>query len=186
MSNDPCAVPSSHRHAALKTRSGSRALGGFSLIEVMIAAALLGLIGAGVLTSITFAQQEAARTRARTYASSDAQTVIDRMLVLSGVARAAGAAGGDTTTVLCNLFKAAGGPMDVSGGGTLTVNSCLTTPGPSLTATNIPLTRSSLRRTVSVVPETLGIKPGLRITVRVSGGQLPPPGFIQIESHVTR
>jgi prepilin-type N-terminal cleavage/methylation domain-containing protein len=164
--------------------SKQQAARGFSLVEVMIAAALLGLIGAGSLSAIQFAQAESGRTRARTVASSDAQTTIDRILNISVAAtNAAGLVATQTEadTMLCSLLTASGGPLETTGGGTLSVSSC-----PTLTVTGVPVSNTSLKREVSIVPITLGTSTGLEVKVRVSGGQLPSPGFVEIVSQIRK
>jgi len=160
----------------------SRARRGFSLIEVMIAGALLGLIGTGSLTAIQMAAQQAAQTRARTFAALESQTVIDRVMALDQLVSTAGALIANDTemgTVFCSLLTAPDGPLDKLGG--TTVGVC-----PELVVQNMKIPGSTLKRDVKIDAEPLGAVSGYIITVRVTGGQLPAPGYVETTTMVRR
>ena len=152
---------------------------GFSLIEVMIAAAILALIGSAVLSTMSFSANAIIKTRMRTFASDDASTQLDRMLIMSGVATNARA----TDANRCSLFTAAGGPMDSTTGGTVT-GACPTTVGTSLAVSGIRIAGTTLKRKVTLTSALIGTRSGFLISVEVSGPQLPTP--IVISSQIRK
>lgn len=148
----------------------------------MIAAAILGLIGVGVLSSIQFAAAESARTRARTFAASEAQTVIDRVIALATIVANAGSLAettADQEALFCGLLTGPYGPIDRTAG--TPVGAC-----PDLVVQNMNIPGSTLKRTVEIDSQPLGAVAGYVIKVRVSGGQLPAPGYVEISTHIRR
>jgi hypothetical protein len=123
----------------------------------MIAAALLALIGASLLSTMAFSSRSASTTRARSVASGEANRVIDQLVILMQIASA------KSTDVnrFCDLVKASGGPMEGATG------TC-----PDLTVTNKAIVNSSLKADIAIASTTIGSKNGLTASVTVSGGQL--------------
>lgn len=134
---------------------------GFSMIEVMISSAIVGLIGAGAMTVAVQAGREAGHERSRTVAIADAQSTVDRIYNAAGVVAAYGGA-----TRLCQFLSSSGAPMDVTGGGTLS-GTC-----PNRTATNMPVAGTVLRRTVAMSSITFGSGTATQVVVTISGGRL--------------
>jgi hypothetical protein len=148
----------------------------------MIAGAILGLIGVGSLTAIQTAAQQAAQTRARTFASVEAQTVIDRVVALSQVVATAGtlvSTDAEAGALFCSLLTAPNGPLDKLGG--IAEGTC-----PELVVHDMKIPGSTLKRTVRIDAEPLGVVTGYIITVRVSGGQLPAPGYVETTTVIRR
>lgn len=148
----------------------------FSLIETMVAGAILGLISTAVLSTMWFAAAEVARTRVRAVAAADAQAQLDRIVIMTTVVR------GDDA-VRCALLQVAGAPMDTTTGGTLS-GTCPLVTGDTLVVTGIPIPSSTLKRSVTLAAANLGNAPGLLMTITVDGDQLPAP--ITISTHVKR
>lgn len=130
---------------------------GFSLVEVTVAAAVLGLIGAAVVQTLGFVARSNNDSRVRTTAAVEAKATLDRIALIRAGARSVGA---DATQV-CALLEAAGGPMDATTGGRAS-GTC-----PYRTVANIPTGVPGLRRTVAVAEEPFGRSTGLRVTVTV-------------------
>lgn len=149
---------------------------GFSLIETMVAGAMLGIIGASALSTMSFAATEAANSRVRTLASADAQAQLDRIVIMAGLVT-------NDDARRCALFRAAGGPMDATTGGTVS-GTCPVAVGDTLAVRDIPIPSTSLRRNVTLQAANIGKAPGLLVTVEVAGVQLPTP--IVIRTHVKR
>jgi hypothetical protein len=148
----------------------------------MIAGAILGLIGVGSLTAIRVAAQQAAQTRARTFAAVESQTVTDRIVALSQVVAMAGSlvsTSTDANAIFCSLLTASDGPMDKLGG--TAVGTC-----PDLVTHAMKIPGTPLRREIKLDAEPLGSVGGYVLTVRVSGGQLPAPGFVETTTHLRR
>jgi hypothetical protein len=148
----------------------------------MIAGAILGLIGVGSLTAIQIAAQQAAQTRARTYAALESRAVIDRIAALSQVVSGAGSllrSTAEANTMFCSLLTAPDGPLDRLGG--IPVGVC-----PELVTHGMRIPGSSLKRDVTIDAEPLGGVAGYIVTVRVSGGQLPSPGYVELTSMIRR
>lgn len=155
--------------------SPARSVGAFSLIETLIAGAMLGLVSAALLSTMSYAAGEAARTRARGIASTDAHAQMERIVGLLQIASNAAA----TDAELCALLKAPTGPFDTSGGGAVT-GTC-----PFLSATGIPIQGTALRRAVSLTSEDLGAgHPGLHVRIVISGSVLLTP--LDFDTHVRR
>ena len=155
---------------------------GFTLAEVMIAGAILGLIGVGSLTAIQTAAQQAAQTRARTFAATEAQTVIDRIVALEQVVATAGSlvsTDAEAGALFCSLLTAPNGPLDKLGG--IPEGTC-----PELVIHDMRIPGSTLKREVRIDAEPLGVVMGYIITVRVSGGQLPAPGYVETTTVIRR
>jgi type II secretory pathway pseudopilin PulG len=143
---------------------------GFSLLETMVAGAILVLVAAGVLSVTSYSITASARTRVRGIAAADAQAQLDRMVIMSGVL---GNAGG-TDAQRCALFESANGPMDATTGGTA-AGTCPGATGSVRTVSNIPIPKSTLKRKVSIEGRDIGAVPGLVMTVEVSGADLSTP-----------
>ena len=131
---------------------------GFSLVEVMIAAAVLSLIGAGVVQTLQFVARSNNDSRVRATAAVEAKATLDRVAMVRAGARSVGA---DQQQV-CDMLEAAGGPMDATTGGTAS-GTC-----PFRTVENIPTGAPGLRRTVAISNEPFGRSDGLRVTVTVA------------------
>lgn len=145
----------------------------------MVAGAILTTVAAAVLMTMSYSASATAKARVRAIASSEAQTALDRMMILSGINDASNG----TDALRCSLFQAAGGPMDATTGATVT-GSCPTSVGDVLTVSDIPIPKSTLKRTVEIESQNIGAAPGLVIRVSVSGAELPTP--ILITSHIRR
>lgn len=147
---------------ALEDHATARA---FSLIETMVASAVLSIISASLLASMSFSSSGIAAGRVRAVAAADAQAQLDRMLIMSGVSTS------DATR--CGLYTAAGGPMDAITG-TL-AGACPTTTGGVMTVSNIPIGTTAVTRTVKLTAIDLGIAKGWGIEIVVKGPQLKNP-----------
>lgn len=152
----------SNEHALRRARRATasattKPLHGFSLVEVMVAAAVLSLIGAGVVQTMQFVARSNNDSRVRATAAVEAKATLDRVAMVRAGARSVGA---DATQV-CAMLEAAGGPMDATTGGTAS-GTC-----PYRTVANIPTGVPGLRRTVAISEESFGRSSGLRVTVSV-------------------
>lgn len=116
---------------------------GFSLIETMIAAALLGVIAAAVVMVLSFASREAGGSRLRTIAATNARETLDR---IHFAVQVAGHHGFDDTA-LCSLLTSPGAPMDDASPATVT-GACPSLA--SLTVAGIRIPETTLTRTVTV------------------------------------
>lgn len=153
----------------------SERVAGFSLIETMIAGAMLSLVAAALLSTMSYAASESSRTRMRGIAATDANAQIERIL---GLLQTTSNSGG-TDADFCALLTAPSGPLDVTGGGTLT-GSC-----PFFTATNIPVQGTAMRRSIQLLDENLGSgHPGLHIRIVLSGPLFVTP--LDFDTHVRR
>lgn len=142
----------------------------------MVAGALLGLISATVLSTMSFAAGEVTKTRVRAVAAADAQAQLDRLVIMSTIIR------GDDA-VRCALLKVAGAPMDTTTGGVVS-GTCPLVTGDTLSVTGIPIPSSSLTRNVTLAAANLGNVPGLLMTLTVNGAGLSTP--VSILTHVKR
>lgn len=146
----------------------------FSLIETMVASAVLSVIGVSLLASMSFSSSEIAATRVRAVAAADAQAQLDRMLIMSGVTT--------DDTKRCALYTAAGGPMDATVG---TVSgTCPTTTGSVMTVSNIRIGTTAVTRTVTLTAISFGDAKGWQIGIEVNGPQLTHP--ITVTSQIKR
>jgi hypothetical protein len=123
----------------------------------MVAAAVLSLIGAGVVQTLQFVTRSNNDSRVRTTAAVEAKSTLDRIAMVRAGARSVGA----SQEQVCAMLEAAGGPMDATTGGTAT-GVC-----PFRTVANIPTGLPGLRRTVAITEEAFGRSAGLRVTVTV-------------------
>ncbi|MDP2346052.1 MAG: prepilin-type N-terminal cleavage/methylation domain-containing protein [Deltaproteobacteria bacterium] len=136
---------------------------GFSLIEVMVSLAMVGLLGAGAFTLVSATSAATAAARTRAAATADAIATIDRVLNLAGVASAYGG-----PLPFCALVQGPGGPMDAAAG-------TVTGTCPTLSVTGIPITSTELRRSVEIETAAIGAATGLRLTVTATGPGLAKP-----------
>jgi prepilin-type N-terminal cleavage/methylation domain-containing protein len=130
---------------------------GFSLIEVMVAAAVLGLIAAGVVETLRTVARVNADARMRAAAAVEVRATLDRVAMMRAGARSVGA----SPEQICSLLEAAGAPMDATTGGQAS-GTC-----PQRTVRLIPTSQTGLLRTVSLREELFGRTQGLRVTVTV-------------------
>jgi hypothetical protein len=135
---------------------------GFSLIEAMTATAMVGVLGAGSIALVTHVTNQGAENRLRALATADAIGAVERTTQLVSVAAAHGG-----RNRFCELVRAPGGPL---AGGDEPAGVC-----PFLTASNIPVPGSVLRRTVDLVDVTIDGAPALRVVATVTGGDLRRP-----------
>ena len=143
----------------------------FSLIETMVAGVMLSLMAAALLSTMSYAASESARTRMRGIAATDANAQIERIVGLFQTASVSGA----TDAERCALLTAPSGPLDVAGGGTLSG----TCPF-SLTPLAVGQERS-----VQLINEDLGDNhPGLHVRIVLSGPLLLTP--LDFDTHVRR
>lgn len=136
----------------------------------MIAAALLALIGASLLSTMTFAAKSASKTRARSVASAEANRIIDQLYLYMQIASAKSV----DVARFCDLVKAAGGPLGPSATGTC----------PNLTVSGRAVEGSTLAADVVLASQNLGTKPGLFVTVTVRSPELADP--VVVHSHLRR
>ena len=130
------------------------------MLETMVAAAMLGLIAAGLMTTMSFAAAQNARTRMHALGSTEANATMERIIGTLQV----GTSTARTEAQLCELLKA--GPLSVAGGGAIT-GAC-----PALTLSGAPVQRTAMRKQVALVSEAVGSRPGLRVIITISGPQL--------------
>jgi prepilin-type N-terminal cleavage/methylation domain-containing protein len=153
---------------------------GFSLVEVMVAAAVLGLIATAVVQTLGFVARSNNDARVRTTAAVEAKATLDRIALMRAGARSVGA---DAAQV-CALLEAADGPMDATNRGGTASGTC-----PYRKVANIPTGQPGLRRTVEISEEPFGRATGLRVTVTVglaSGTQLSTGNGVASVSGVLR
>jgi prepilin-type N-terminal cleavage/methylation domain-containing protein len=131
----------------------------FSLIEVMVAAAIVGLVAGGVVQTLRFVADANAASRTRALAALEARATLDRVMLLRASARSVGSS--DTQT--CALLESAGGPMDATGSGTTASGTC-----PFRKVEAIPTSSPGLVRSVEIVNEPFGRANALRIKVAVA------------------
>lgn len=147
----------------------------FSLIETMVAGVMLSLMAAALLSTMSYAASESARTRMRGIAATDANAQIERIIGLFQTASVSGASDAER----CALLTAPSGPFDVAGGGTLS-GTC-----PFLSASNIPVQGTAMRRSIQLIDEDLGDNhPGLHVRIVLSGPLLLTP--LDFDTHVRR
>ncbi|MDP2339880.1 MAG: hypothetical protein Q8O67_02895 [Deltaproteobacteria bacterium] len=137
--------------------------GGFSLLETMVAAGMLGVIAAGLMTTMSFAAGQNARTRQNALASTEAAAAMERFIGILGVATTTAR----TPAQLCLLLAA--GPMSTAAGGT-TTGTC-----PALTLSNAPVQGTAMRKRIDLVEEAVGARPGLKVKITVTGPALLRP-----------
>jgi type II secretory pathway pseudopilin PulG len=130
----------------------------FSLLEMMVCAALVGLMGAGSLSLTSFLLAKTAEERAHALAVADAQSTLDRIGSLVAVA---GAHGGKAR--FCELL----GPL--AGGGAVS-GTC-----PTRTVSDIPVPGSKLKRAVNIASFVLDGVNGFQLEVTISGNPLRAP-----------
>jgi hypothetical protein len=135
----------------------SRAIRAFSLLETMVAAAMLGIIAAGLMTTMSFAAGQNARTRQNALASTEAQAAMERFIGILSVATTTQR----TPAQLCEMLAA--GPM---AGGT-TTGTC-----PGLTMADAPVQGTAMRKRIDLVEEAVGSRPGLKVTITITGPAL--------------
>jgi prepilin-type N-terminal cleavage/methylation domain-containing protein len=140
---------------------------GFSLIETMIAAALLGLIGAAVATVLSFAAREAGQSRLRTIASANARETLDRVAQTVRLAEHHRM----TDAGLCALLEYAAGPMDKAAPATQ-AGAC-----PNRTIGNIAIPGTLIRRQVQITALAANANEPRRyqVDVTISGTGLTNP-----------
>lgn len=146
---------------SLSSSSSSR---GFSLIEVMMSAVMVGIIGAGALSLVSHTSRSGADERKRALATADATATIDRIAQLVGVAGSHGGA-----PRLCELLEATGGPL---AGGDSPIGFC-----PERSAANIPIA-SGLKRAVDIAAVDVDGVQAFRVTVTVTGPGLLNPAVV--------
>jgi prepilin-type N-terminal cleavage/methylation domain-containing protein len=127
---------------------------GFSLIETMVAAAILAVVASAVVSVVGFAAREAGNARIRSVAAANARESLDRIFQAVQTATHHFA----TDAELCALLRSAGGPMDAGVPAIVTSNAC-----PDLTVTGIPIAQTPLTRDVAIqavatVPRTLNVQ----------------------------
>lgn len=135
---------------------------GFSLIEAMMSAALVGVLGAGALSLVSHVFSRGADERQRALGIADATASLDRVAQLVGVSASFGGA-----ARLCELLEATGGPL---AGGTTPTGIC-----PERAATNIPIAGTRLKRAVNITAIDFDGVPGFQVIVTVSGAGLARP-----------
>jgi Tfp pilus assembly major pilin PilA len=79
---------------------------GFSLIEAMVSAAMVGILGAGSIALVTHVTTQGAEGRLRALATADALSTVEEITQLVGVAAAHGG-----SRRFCELAAATGGPL---------------------------------------------------------------------------
>ncbi len=135
----------------------------FSLLEVMVSAAMVGLLGAGALSLVTHVGRETGDERNRALATADAIATVERITRLVSVASAHG--GGAR---LCELLEAAGGPF---AGGDAPAGVC-----PERSVTNVPVEgATTLRRAVTLTKVDIDGAPAFRIVVTITGPAMRLP-----------
>lgn len=135
----------------------------FSLLEVMMACAMVGLLGAGAMSIVHIAGNQTAASRQRARATSDALSTIDR--VFSSLGAFDPASG---PTKLCELLESADGPMATTTPATAS-GTC-----PHRIVAGIPI-GNGLQRRVEVAPTTVGAVSGQTVTVIITGDGLDKP-----------
>lgn len=140
---------------------------GFSLIETMIAAALLGLVGAAVATVLSFAARESGLSRLRTIAAAQTRETLERVAHSVRLAQHHGIADAD----LCALLEGSGGPMDASAPAT-TLGAC---PDRTVSGIPVPGTQLAVQASITVIPAAGTVPRRYSIIVTVDGGELPAP-----------
>ena len=132
----------------------------FSLIETLVAAAMLGLIAAGLMTTMSFAATQNARTRVHALAATEGQAAMDRLVGTLQVASSTSR----SDAQLCELLVA--GPLSAAGGGTAG-GTC-----PALSLTSASVQGTAIRKTITLTDASIGSRPGLLATITISGPQL--------------
>lgn len=150
--------------------SSSR-LAGFSLLETMVAVAIVGFIGSGTALLLSHNAKAAAETRMRVTLAAESEAVLLRMISMADLSRVHGG-----STTFCQAVVAGSGPM---AGGTLTG----TCPS-SYSSADAVVENSSLKRTVSIVSTTIGEQQGYEITVSVSSPRMAAP--VSVSSLIPR
>ena len=119
-----------------------RAPKGLTLLEVMVSAAIVGIMGAGALSLLSHLYKEEASNRLKAIALADASLTLDRIVNSATVA-----AGFSQATTFCQLLQAANNPMD---GGTVS-GTC-----PELVSVNAPVAGSGgqLTRDVTITKQS--------------------------------
>lgn len=146
------------RIASNRTRAGGRATRGFSLLETMIAVAIVGLIGMGVANLLTENTRQYTDTRARLVISAAAQQTFERVIALAGTSSLYG--GSDA---FCETVVAGGGPL---AGGSVVAGH--TSCPDDYWVTTIPIDGSTLTQEVRLTSVSLGAADGLDIVVLVN------------------
>ena len=123
----------------------------------MIAAGMLGVIAAGLMTTMSFAAGQNARTRQNALASSEATAAIERFVGILSVATTTAR----TPAQLCLMLAA--GPM---AGGTQS-GTC-----PALTVVDAPVQGTAMRKRIDLVEEAVGARPGLKVKITITGPAL--------------
>ncbi len=137
---------------------------GFSLVEVITATAVLGLVSAGVLQTLAFVARENGDARLRTNAALEAMATLDRVIMMRAGARSVGA----DDSLVCALLEARDGPMDATTGGVAS-GVC-----PQRIVENIPSLMPGLLRTVALSKEPLGTITALRVSVSIGFSSRTP------------
>lgn len=135
---------------------------GFTLIEAMISAAMVGILGAGALSLVTHVTTQSGEERLRALAVADATATVERLTQLVSVASTHGGA-----IRFCELVEGAGGPLS---GGDAPVGVC-----PERSAANIPIAGARLRRAVTLSAVDIDGVQGFRIVVTITGVSLRRP-----------
>jgi prepilin-type N-terminal cleavage/methylation domain-containing protein len=140
---------------------------GFSLLEVMISVALVGLIGAGAFTVVSVTTDLTTAARARAAASSEASATLDRVVNAAAVSSTNGG-----SAVFCQLVELAGGPMDATAGAAS--GTC-----PLRSVANIPVAGTTMTKTVTIADATIGAASGYELSVSISGAGLRAPVLVK-------
>lgn len=144
---------------------------GFSLIETMIAVAIVGFIGSGTSLLLSYNARAAAQARARITVAAEAEAVLLRMITMADLSRIHGG-----SSTFCQAVVANGGPM---AGGT-TSGTCPS----SFTSSAAAILGSPLTRDVRIASTTIGEHSGYEITVSVNSPRLAAP--VSVSSLIPR
>ncbi len=134
----------------------------FSLIETMVSAALVGILGSGALSLASHVFSRGADERQRALATADATATIDRISQLVSVAAPHGGA-----PRFCELLATTGGPLE---GGAAPTGTC-----PERSSSNIPVAGTRLKRAVTILSSNFGGSGAYVVTVTVTGPSLAKP-----------
>ena len=133
----------------------------FSLMEIMVAGAMVTLLGAGALSLMSFLHSQSRLETSRALAVADAQTTIDRVFGIASITSAYA-----SSTALCEALEAAGGPLDTTTGAVAT-GTC-----PNVTVSGVPVASSTMLKTVAISTVTVDAGSAQQVVVTINGGGL--------------